>query len=209
MPQGWLEWATRIQAIAQAGLAYAKDPFDRERYQSLRSLSLEIMEAHLQLQGEDERALLRELFASDTGYPTPKVDVRAFICQHDSVLLVKERADGRWALPGGWADLGRSPSEMAVREVAEEAGYEVRVKRLLSVWDENRHHAKPSPVPVYKICVACECVSGSPSAGPEVTDIGWFARGALPPLSARRTSSAQLDRLWHLYDHPDLPPDLD
>ena len=147
MPQGWLEWATRIQAIAQAGLAYAKDPFDRERYQSLRSLSLEIMEAHLQLQGEDERALLRELFASDTGYPTPKVDVRAFICQHDSVLLVKERADGRWALPGGWADLGRSPSEMAVREVAEEAGYEVRVKRLLSVWDENRHHASLRPCP--------------------------------------------------------------
>ena len=209
MEPRWVNWAKRIQAIAQIGLTYATDPFDRERYAALRELALEMMEAHLDLRDAGERLTLRELFASETGYPTPKVDVRAAVFDGDRVLLVRERSDGRWALPGGWADVGCSPREMAVREVAEEAGYQVRPVRLLAVWDNARHHQRPVPFAIYKICIACELTGGECRTGTETGAVGWFPMDGLPPLSVTRVTPEQLRRLYYLWTHPELPPEFD
>lgn len=209
MDHRWLLWARRMQSIAQAGLTYARDPFDVERYEALRALALEVVEAHVDVDAPGERARLRDLFASGAGYPTPKVDVRAVVVERGRVLLVRERADGRWALPGGWADPGSTPAEMAVRETAEETGYAVRATRLLALWDEDRHHARPSPVATYKVCIGCELVGGRAAAGAEALDVGWWDPHAPPPLSERRTSRAQLRELVRRHADPALPAALD
>jgi ADP-ribose pyrophosphatase YjhB (NUDIX family) len=204
----WLAWAKRIQAIAQAGLTYSESSYDRDRYQALRVLSVEIMASHLEL-ADGERPRLAELFASDHGYPTPKVDVRAFVAADGKILMVRERADGRWSIPGGWADVGSSPAEMAVRETAEESGYQVKASRLLAVWDKARHNPSPFPADVYKLVVACDLVGGDGTAGSETLEVGWFAPDRLPELSVGRITAAQIHRLAELHDHPELPPDLD
>jgi ADP-ribose pyrophosphatase YjhB (NUDIX family) len=204
----WLAWAKRIQAIAQAGLTYSESSYDQDRYQALRALSVEIMASHLEL-ADGERPRLAELFASDYGYPTPKVDVRAFVAADGKILMVRERADGRWSIPGGWADVGSSPAEMAVRETAEESGYQVKARRLLAVWDKARHNPSPFPADVYKLVVACELVGGDGTAGSETLEVGWFAPDRLPELSVGRITAAQIHRLAQLHAHPELPPDLD
>jgi ADP-ribose pyrophosphatase YjhB (NUDIX family) len=204
----WLAWAKRIQAIAQAGLTYSESSYDQDRYQALRALSVEIMASHLEL-ADGERPRLAELFASDYGYPTPKVDVRAFVAADGKILMVRERVDGRWSIPGGWADVGSSPAEMAVRETAEESGYQVKARRLLAVWDKARHNPSPFPADVYKLVVACELVGGDGTAGSETLEVGWFAPDRLPELSVGRITAAQIHRLAELHAHPELPPDLD
>lgn len=209
MEPQWIRWAKRIQALAQTGLTFASDPYDLERYRALRELAVEMLAAHTELLCDADRVRLEELFAGERGYPTPKVDVRAAVFRDGRVLLVKERSDGRWSLPGGWADVGSSPSEMAVREVAEEAGYRVRPVRLLAVWDNSRHHGRPVAYAVYKICIACDLTGGRPEGGIETEEVGWFAVGELPPLSVTRITPGQVLRLYHLYTHPELPPDFD
>jgi ADP-ribose pyrophosphatase YjhB (NUDIX family) len=204
----WLAWAKRIQAIAQAGLTYSQSSYDQDRYQALRALSVEIMASHLEL-AEGERPRLAELFASDYGYPTPKVDVRAFVAADGKILMVRERVDGRWSIPGGWADVGSSPAEMAVRETAEESGYQVKARRLLAVWDKARHNPSPFPADVYKLVVACDLVGGDGTAGSETLEVGWFAPDRLPELSVGRITAVQIHRLAELHAHPELPPDLD
>jgi hypothetical protein len=119
MEHKWLEWAKQIQAIAQAGLAYSKDVYDIERFQQLRELSIEIMAEHT----ETNKELIRTLFANETGYQTPKVDVRGVIFQDNKILLVKEKIDKKWTLPGGWADIGLTPAEAVKKEIFEEAGF--------------------------------------------------------------------------------------
>jgi ADP-ribose pyrophosphatase YjhB (NUDIX family) len=205
----WLAWAKRIQAIAQTGLSYSQSPYDLDRYQALRALSVEILAAHLELASEAERLRLTELFAADHGYPTPKVDVRAFVATDGKVLLVRELTDGRWSIPGGWADVGSSPAEMAVREVAEESGYQVSARRLLAVWDRARHNPTPHPSSVYKLAIACDLVGGAPAPGSETLEVGWFSPDGLPPLSVGRITEAQIRRLAQLDANPKLPPDLD
>jgi ADP-ribose pyrophosphatase YjhB (NUDIX family) len=205
----WLGWVARLQAIAQAGLEHSDGPFDLERYQAVRALAAEIAAAHLELPTEIERLRLEELLAGDGGYPTPKVDVRALVRRGPEVLLVRERADGRWSLPGGWADVGWPPAAMAEREVAEESGYQVRARRLLALWDRVRHNPGPSPFSVYKLAVACDLVGGTSRPSIETLEVGWFPPGALPELSTGRITAAQIARLVELDDHPELPPDLD
>lgn len=209
MEPQWIQWAKRIQALAQTGLAYATDPYDRERYRELRQLAVEILAAHADLGSEAERARLEELFAGDAGYPTPRVDVRAAVFDGDRVLLVKERSDGRWSLPGGWADVGSSPSEMAAREVAEETGYRVRPVRLLAVWDNSRHHDRPVAYAVYKICIGCQLTGGQPRPSIETEAVGWFPVEALPPLSTTRITPEQVRRLYRLHRDPSLPAEFD
>jgi len=201
----WLEWAKEIQAISQAGLAYTKDVYDKERFEQLRELSITIMQEYTEA-GEDK---IRTLFASETGYQTPKVDVRAVIFQDGKLLLVREKADGAWALPGGWADIGLSPAEVAVKEVKEEAGYDVRAVRLLAVLDKKFHRHPPSPFHVYKMFIQCEITGGAAGIGTETSAVGFFERDALPPLSEERNTAEQLDRLFHYNNHPDLPVWMD
>jgi ADP-ribose pyrophosphatase YjhB (NUDIX family) len=205
----WLGWVARLQAIAQAGLELTEGDYDRERYAAVRDLAAEIAAAHLELPSPAERLALEELLAGDGGYPTPKVDVRALVRRDREVLLVRERADGRWSLPGGWADVGWAPAAMAEREVAEESGYQVRARRLLALWDRSRHNPGPVPRTVYKVAIACDLVGGSPRPSIETLAVGWFSPDALPELSTGRVTAAQIARLVLLDDHPELPPDLD
>jgi ADP-ribose pyrophosphatase YjhB (NUDIX family) len=205
----WLGWVARLQAIAQAGLELTDGVYDRERYAAVRALAAEIAAAHLELSSPAERLRLDELLAGDGGYPTPKVDVRALVRRDREVLLVRERADGRWSLPGGWADVGWAPAAMAEREVAEESGYQVRARRLLALWDRARHNPGPFPHAVYKVAIACDLVGGSPRPSIETLEVGWFPPEALPELSTGRITAAQIHRLVDLEAHPELPPDLD
>lgn len=204
MDPQWLIWAKRIQAIAQSGLAYVKDIYDEERYLMLRDLAVEIMEQH----SDADKDRIRVAFASDTGYATPKVDVRAVVMREGKLLLVRERMDGGWSLPGGWADVGCSPFQVAVKETREESGYEVKADRLLAVLDKQFHEHPPSPWHVYKIFVACS-ITGGASAGTEGTmetsEIGFFSPDGLPPLSLERNTERQLLAMIRLYEDPLAP----
>ncbi|WP_315899191.1 NUDIX hydrolase N-terminal domain-containing protein [Paenibacillus cremeus] len=191
-PHRWLDWAKQLQAIAQTGLTYVKDVYDRERYEALREISVEIMEQYT-LAGED---VIRMAFANETGYATPKVDVRGVVFQNNHILLVREKADGAWALPGGWADIGYSPSEIAVKEVREEAGFEVEAVKLLAVLDKKFHDHPPSPYHVYKLFILCRIVGGSALGGVETSEVGFFAEDDLPPLSVERNTEKQLHLMF-------------
>lgn len=198
----WLEWAKQIQAISQAGLEYSKDVYDIERFEQLRELSVEIMQQYTEVEIE----LIRELFAGETGYATPKVDIRGVVFQDNRILLVKEKLDGAWALPGGWADIGLSPKEIVVKEIKEEAGYEARAGRLLGVVDKKFHPHPPSPWHVYKMFIECEIIGGEAAVDTiETIEVGFFAENELPPLSIERNTEQQVKRMFDYLRNPELP----
>jgi ADP-ribose pyrophosphatase YjhB (NUDIX family) len=195
----WLNWAKEIQAISQAGLTYGENGYDLERYEALRKISVEMM-SHFTDTPIDK---VTELFASDSGYQTPKVDIRAVVLQEHKILLVKERTDGAWALPGGWADIGYTPSEVAVKETREEAGYEVKPVRLLAVLDKKCHAHPPAPNYVYKIFILCELIGGEAlEVSLETTEVGFFGENELPPLSIERNTVDQVKRMFELANGP-------
>lgn len=201
----WLEWAQKLQAIAQNGLTYSENPFDIERYKQLRAIATEIMASCSNV----EHSYVLDLFSRELGYATPKVDVRAAIFRDDTILLVKERIDGCWTLPGGWADVGESPSEAVVKEVYEESGYQARTIKLLAVYDRNKQGHPPLPFYVYKLFFHCELIGGSPSSSIETEEVGFFPEGALPELSLGRVTPVQINRLFQHYRQSDLPTDFD
>ncbi|MCA0988712.1 NUDIX hydrolase [Guptibacillus algicola] len=201
MSEKWLDWAKELQSIAQAGLTYTKDPYDYERYVELRKLSTEIMNTYT----EYDMNMIENLFANETGYQTPKVDIRAAVFQHGELLLVQEKADGKWSLPGGWGDVGYTPAEVAVKEVYEETGYIVKVVRLLAVLDKSKHPHPASPYHTYKIIFQCEIVGGSPSESIETSASGFFNRINLPPLSTGRTTTSQIALLFDYLNDPSKP----
>lgn len=197
----WLAWAKRIQAISQSGLAYVKDIYDKERYEMLRDLAVEIMEQH----SDADKDRIRVTFASDIGYATPKTDIRAVVMQAGKLLLVREREDGGWALPGGWADVGYSPFQIAVKETREESGYVVKAERLLAVFDKQFHEHPASPWHCYKIFIACSIVGGTAAGGEgtlETSEVGFFSPDNLPPLSLERNTEEQLLTMVRLYADP-------
>lgn len=201
----WLTWARQLQAHAQNGLTYSRDPYDLERFGAIRALATEIMATYAQA----DMHTLRGLFDQQTGYATPKVDVRAVVFRDEELLLVREKLDGGWTLPGGWADVGDSPSEAAVREVFEESGYQVRAVKLLAVYDRNRHPHPPIPWYVYKLFFRCELLGGVPTESIETDGIGFFKEHQLPELSLSRILPEQIHRMFEHYRHPDWPADFD
>lgn len=205
MQPKWLEWAQKIQAIAQIGLTYAEGPYDIERYKQLRAIAAEIMATYANV----EHSYVLDLFANEIGYATPKVDVRGAVFRDNTILLVKERSDGYWTLPGGWADVGETPSEVVVKEIFEESGYETRAIKLLAVYDRDRQGHPPFPFYIYKLFFHCEIVGGSPSTSLETEEVGFFSEDALPELSLGRVMPAQITRLFQHYHNPDLPTDFD
>jgi len=191
--------AQRIQAIAQTGLAYATSPYDVERYSELSSIATSMSAGP-----EPERvALATELFTASHGYATPKVDVRAAVFQDNGLLLVREREDGCWTLPGGWAEVGQSAAESVEREVREESGYVVKAVKLLACWDRNKHPHPPIPFHAYKLVFRCELLGGAPSATLETTDIGFFAEDHIPELSLTRTLPEQIRFVFDCLRDPD------
>lgn len=202
----WLEWARRLRALSQTGLTYAADPFDAERYRELQALAAEMAATGAEL----EAAGVRKLFELETGHATPKVDVRACLFRGDSVLLVRERSDGGWTLPGGWAEPGDTPSGAVEREVREEAGHEVRAARLLALLDRDKQGHPPAPFYAYKLFFECDLVrEGTLPDNLETDGVAFFPLGALPPLSVARVTPAELSRLWELHRHPEWPADFD
>lgn len=206
IPQ-WLDWANRIQAIAQSGLTYAKDVYDIERYQLLRELAAEIVSAEL----GDEQSLIVERFNAQTGYATPKVDVRGVVFQDGKLLLVQERSDMGWTLPGGWCDIGETAAENVVKEIYEESGFLTRAVKLLAVYDNFRHpHVPQSPFETYKFIFRCEIIGGKPRISSETADVAFFAKDEIPVnLSGGRVTSEQLVRFFAHYRHPNWPTDFD
>ena len=205
----WLAQAREIQAIAQTGLAFSRDPYDRERYQALRVLAARMMASG---SGGNASELLG-LFEAEQGYATPKVDVRgAVFDEQNRVLLVRETADGgRWTLPGGWADVNQTASECVRREISEESGYDARVLKLALLHDRARQgHHPAGPFSIYKLFFLCALTGGSARGSLETSEVRFFAEHEIPPdLSESRTLPHQLGRLFAHHRAPDLPTEFD
>jgi ADP-ribose pyrophosphatase YjhB (NUDIX family) len=201
----WLHWARRLQAIAQSGLTYTRNPFEIERYEQVREVAAQMIEAHCDLRADQ----LVDLFATEKGYATPKADVRGVVFSEGKVLLVRELRDGLWTLPGGWADVGDSPAEATVREVYEESGYRTRAIKLLACWDRNKHGHPPYGFHIYKLFFQCELLGGAPADSAETAGAGFFSEDEIPPLSLPRVTPAQIARFFAHHRHPEWPTDFD
>jgi ADP-ribose pyrophosphatase YjhB (NUDIX family) len=193
MDNKWLEWATKLQSIAQAGLTFSESPYDLDRYEQIRALSVEIMHEYTGVSTEK----IRELFAGETGYQTPKTDIRSAVFKDDKILLVKEKIDGAWSMPGGWADVNSSPSESAVRECFEEAGAIVKPRRVIAVHLANKQNNHLAPYTIYKIFFECELIETSFKENTETLEAGFFPLNDLPPLSTDRTTTAQIEMCFN------------
>lgn len=195
----WLLIAKEIQSIAQAGLTYGENKYDLDRYRQLRELSVRIMKEHTNA----PLGKIRNLFASEKGYQTPKVDIRGVVFRDGKVLMVRESIDGLWTLPGGWADVNYSPFEIAAKEVFEEAGIHVEPKQLLAVFDKMKHRHPPDLYHVYKLFILCSDSGQDVKPGMETIDAGWFDRNNIPELSSLRITKEQIDIMFEFYDDPD------
>jgi ADP-ribose pyrophosphatase YjhB (NUDIX family) len=189
MKDKWLKWATELQSIAQAGLMFSENRYDLDRYQQLRDLSVEIMNEYT----DAGIGKVRELFASETGYQTPKVDIRASVFRDERILMVREKIDGAWSLPGGWADVNTSPGEAAVKECMEEAGARVKPGRIIAVQLANRHCDTPYLYSIYKIFVECELIESRFVENTETLEAGFFTLDSLPALSRERNTRSQIE----------------
>jgi len=178
--------AQKILALSQSGLTYTKDIFDKERYDALQEIAIGLLSANFDIARNDITHI------SEKGYATPKTDVRAFVLRQNKILMVRESDDGLWSLPGGWADVGDSPAQAVCREVQEETGLNVKVTRLLGVWDRNQHGHPPHPWHIYKLIFLCEETGGELAISHESLDIGFFALDELPELSLTRIVPEQI-----------------
>lgn len=198
IPQ-WLAWAREIQALAQTGLHYAQNEFEAERHTRLRQIAAEMVAQHSSLTIPQ----LTDEFSQQVGYATPRVDVRAAVFRQGELLMVHERIDGSWALPGGWADVGDVPSEAAERETWEEAGFKVKATKMIGVYDANRmpelnlYHA-------YKVIFLCDLLEGQARTSHETSEVEFFTRKEVPETSlAMRTTVRQIDDAFAAYQDPD------
>ncbi len=193
----WLVWAREIQSLAQTGLAFSKNPYDRISFTRLSDIAAEILAEHSQL----SLPLIRRSFSLEPGYATPKVDVRAAVVRDGRILLVREKADGKWAMPGGWADVGDRPSETAEREAWEESGFRVRVTKLIGAFDANRGEKANMFFHAVKLVFLCDVLGGEATPSLETLAVDFFDFDSLPPLSEFRTNRRHLDAiLAHLGD---------
>ena len=186
--ENWLNWAEELQSLAQAGLQYGRDPFDLERYRRIREIAAEMVACRTDMPIEK----VRDLFCSETGYQTPKLDTRAAVFQEGKILLVRENT-GRWSLPGGWVDVDQSVRENTVKEVREEAGLEVEPVRLIAVQDREKHNRPVYAWRVCKIFVLCRSLGGCFQPNPETTESGYFALEDLPPLAEEKVTREQVE----------------
>lgn len=190
----WLEWAMELQSLAQAGLTYGKDPYDKERYSRIREISAEIMAQMADLPLET----VKGLFCNETGYQTPKIDTRAAIFQDGKILLVQEK-DGRWSLPGGWCDVNVSIGENTAKEVREEAGLVVIPERIIAIQDRARHNLPLYAYGICKIFVQCSVVDGQFEENLETTGSCYFSPEQLPPLATEKNTPAQVQMCFDAY----------
>lgn len=185
-----LEKIKRLKALADGGLVYSENQYDIERFEEMRSLSLELMS---EVSNQTLKSL-KDFYMPVTDYPTPKVDVRGFIFnKNKEILLVKESIDGKWSLPGGWGDVGFTPSEVVVKEIQEETGLNAKVIRLLAVYDKKCHPHPPEPYYVYKLVFLCKVTTENINTSFDIEDARYFPVSELPPLSENRILSTQIE----------------
>ncbi len=196
----WLEWAREIQALAQTGYHYAENEYQRERYHRLAEIAAEIVSEHTDF----DAAVLADLFHDQTGYATPRVDVRGAVFRDGKLLLVRERLDGGWTMPGGWADVGDLPSRAVEREVWEEAGFRVAARRLIGVYDANRlgplelFHA-------FKIVFLCDLIDGEARPSNETSEVAFFGLDEIPTqLSGERTRPRHIIDAFSAFANPEV-----
>lgn len=202
----WLPWARELYSLAQAGLAYSKNEYDLERYRRLLEISAEIIASQSEL---DKESILKS-FSMQAGYATPKIDVRGAVIRDGKVLLVQERSDGGWTLPGGWGDVGETPSEVVRREVREESGFEVHVDKLVAVYDANRVPGAPMEFyHAYKLIFLCTITGGEARPSNETSAVDFFDLKHLPPLSIYRTSRQMIEEVFAHHADPARPPAFD
>ena len=204
----WLTWSRELLAIAQSGLAFTRDPYDRQRYETLRELAG--LMVGVQAGVEPQRIV--ELFTGERGYATPKLEVRAAVFDAAGrILMVREVLDsGRWTLPGGWADVNLSPAQNVEKETLEESGYRVRARKLVAVWDKRRQGHPPGIFACAKLFFLCDLLGGEPAPSLETSEVGWFARDAVPSeLSVGRVLARQVERMFEHRDDPVLATDFD
>ncbi len=193
----WLEWAREIQQLCQTGLAFSESEYDTDRYKRLTELAAEITASHSDISKEE----LIDNFLAHPGYATPKVDIRVAIIENNKILLVQEKMDNKWAMPGGWADVGDIPSEVAVRESKEESGYDVKPKKVIGVFDANRSGRLLEFFHAFKIIFLCDLVGGEAAISDETEDVAFFSFDNLPPLSQNRTNMKHINEIKdHLKD---------
>jgi ADP-ribose pyrophosphatase YjhB (NUDIX family) len=200
-----LDWARKVRAIAQNGLVFTKDAFDRDRYRQLQALTDALVAQELDLPVDE----VRSLWKYDDGYITPKVDVRGAVFRDDGILLVRERSDGKWSLPGGWVDINDSPSEAIEREIFEESGFRARAVKLAALFDRQRHSHPPSIYHIYKLLFLCEITGGDASVSNETDAVEFFPLSSLPELSSGRVTRGQIERMFEHHRNRDLPTDFD
>jgi ADP-ribose pyrophosphatase YjhB (NUDIX family) len=196
----WLEWAREIQALAQTGYHYSSDEYNRQRFGRLLEIAAEIV-------SEQSNMVLTDvirLYQSPIGYATPRIDVRGAVFQNGKLLLVRERMDGGWTLPGGWADVGDIPSGAAEREVWEEAGYKVKACKVIGVYDANRS----GPLELFhafKVVFLCDLISGEARPSIETSEVAFFQRDEIPlELSGERTRIRHIDDAFACLERPDI-----
>jgi ADP-ribose pyrophosphatase YjhB (NUDIX family) len=205
IPQ-WLSWARRLQAIAQSGLTYCQDQFDIERYHQIREIAAGIMTTG---SATPEAEPFEQLFACQSGYATPKVDVRVAAFRDGHILLVRELSDHCWTLPGGWADVGESPAVAAARETREESGFDVQITKLAALYDRDLHGHPPFAFHSYKVFFMAELRCGSAQPSKETSDAQFFAEDELPPLSLSRVMPTQIAHMFEHFRNPQLPTSFD
>jgi len=202
----WLSMAQELRAIAQTGLTFTTDRFDRLRYERIRELAATMVARG---SGGNYETILG-ILVEDKGYATPKVDVRGAAFADGRVLLVREISDGKWTLPGGWADINQTAAECVVREIAEESGFVAKALKLAAVHDYQRSNRPSRHLDsIYKLFFICEIVGGAARTSDETSEVAFFARDALPPLSQGRTTAAQIERMFQHAEHPELAADFE
>lgn len=190
----WLEWAVELQSLAQAGLYYGKDIFDKERYERIRDIASEMVAFKTDIPSDK----VKDLFCCETGYQTPKLDSRAAIFKGDKILLVQEK-NGRWSLPGGWVDVNISVKENVIKEVKEEAGLDVTADMVIAVQDREKHNL---PVYAYKVCkifVLCSVIGGEFEENSETVQSDYFGIDELPQLSLEKNNEEQIKMCFDAY----------
>jgi ADP-ribose pyrophosphatase YjhB (NUDIX family) len=210
-PPRWLEWAREIQALSQTGYHYSENEYNRERYQRLTEIAAEIVAEYSQESGDTkiDYSPLVKAFSAQIGYATPRVDVRGVVFNEGKLLLVRERMDGGWTFPGGWAEVGDAPSEAVEREVWEEAGFRVKARKVVGVYDANR--LEPLDIfHAYKIVFLCEIIDGEPRPSAETSEVAFFELDEIPQtLSGERTKTRHIQDVLESCKDPDIPTFFD
>lgn len=194
MSDKWLQWAIELQSLAQTGLTYSKDVFDKERYIRIREISAEIMSQMTDIPIDT----VKTLFCNESGYQTPKIDTRAAIFHDEKILLVKEN-NGKWSLPGGWCDVNISVGENVIKEVKEEAGLDVTADKIIAVQDRAKHNLPVYAYGICKIFILCSVTDGTFTTNSETIDSRYFSIDELPELATEKVNIEQILMCFESY----------